>query len=207
MSPPTLDALEVMASPLKLEQDVQGKVDSFRARIAQEAEDLSGVHLLPSEAVRAGWSGSGALPARPIQNTFGACPRHCAGWPQPGSAASADPVLHQSTSNARQRGAASAKQPASGGADSARKTRDRAAEREMQHPVDVGAAAPPKGGGQQQLWSVYPGRYRGPAVDRGEHSGLLSTPLLHLLQHPGQVGIQDSEIPPGGRLSPHCSRG
>ncbi|KAF3823073.1 hypothetical protein GH733_010509 [Mirounga leonina] len=29
-----------MASPLKLEQDVQGKVDSFRARIAQEAEDL-----------------------------------------------------------------------------------------------------------------------------------------------------------------------
>uniref|UniRef100_A0A8C6AWF0 Proteasome activator PA28 C-terminal domain-containing protein n=1 Tax=Monodon monoceros TaxID=40151 RepID=A0A8C6AWF0_MONMO len=31
-----------MASPLKLEQDVQGKVDSFRARIAQEAEDLSG---------------------------------------------------------------------------------------------------------------------------------------------------------------------
>ncbi|KAG3281141.1 hypothetical protein H1C71_031757 [Ictidomys tridecemlineatus] len=32
--------LEAMASPLKLEQDVQGKVDSFRARIAQEAEDL-----------------------------------------------------------------------------------------------------------------------------------------------------------------------
>lgn len=32
--------LDVMASPLKLEQDVQGKVDSFRARIAQEAEDL-----------------------------------------------------------------------------------------------------------------------------------------------------------------------
>ncbi|KAM5236533.1 proteasome activator complex subunit 3-like [Ctenodactylus gundi] len=29
-----------MASPLKLEQEVQGKVDSFRARIAQEAEDL-----------------------------------------------------------------------------------------------------------------------------------------------------------------------
>ncbi|XP_044122680.1 proteasome activator complex subunit 3-like [Neovison vison] len=29
-----------MASPLELEQDVQGKVDSFRARIAQEAEDL-----------------------------------------------------------------------------------------------------------------------------------------------------------------------
>ncbi|XP_035578057.1 proteasome activator complex subunit 3-like [Zalophus californianus] len=29
-----------MASPLKLEQDVQGKVDSFRARIAQEAEAL-----------------------------------------------------------------------------------------------------------------------------------------------------------------------
>ncbi|KAM9242582.1 proteasome activator complex subunit 3-like [Dugong dugon] len=29
-----------MASPLKLEQDVQGKVDSFRARIAQEAEEL-----------------------------------------------------------------------------------------------------------------------------------------------------------------------
>ena len=32
--------LAVMASPLKLEQDVLGKVDSFRARIAQEAEDL-----------------------------------------------------------------------------------------------------------------------------------------------------------------------
>uniref|UniRef100_A0A8C3W153 Proteasome activator PA28 C-terminal domain-containing protein n=1 Tax=Catagonus wagneri TaxID=51154 RepID=A0A8C3W153_9CETA len=29
-----------MASPLKLEQDLKGKVDSFRARIAQEAEDL-----------------------------------------------------------------------------------------------------------------------------------------------------------------------
>ena len=29
-----------MASPLKLEQDMQRKVDSFRARIAQEAEDL-----------------------------------------------------------------------------------------------------------------------------------------------------------------------
>ncbi|XP_049632551.1 proteasome activator complex subunit 3-like [Suncus etruscus] len=29
-----------MAAPLKLEQDVQGKVDSFRARIAQEAQDL-----------------------------------------------------------------------------------------------------------------------------------------------------------------------
>ncbi|XP_039695788.1 proteasome activator complex subunit 3-like [Pteropus medius] len=29
-----------MAAPLKLEQDVRGKVDSFRARIAQEAEDL-----------------------------------------------------------------------------------------------------------------------------------------------------------------------
>ncbi|KAM8999858.1 proteasome activator complex subunit 3-like [Sarcophilus harrisii] len=29
-----------MASPLKVEQDVQGKVESFRARIAQEAEDL-----------------------------------------------------------------------------------------------------------------------------------------------------------------------
>ncbi|KAK2503014.1 hypothetical protein MC885_011324 [Smutsia gigantea] len=29
-----------MASPLKLEQDIQEKVDSFRARIAQEAEEL-----------------------------------------------------------------------------------------------------------------------------------------------------------------------
>ncbi|XP_054977383.1 proteasome activator complex subunit 3-like [Sorex araneus] len=29
-----------MAAPLKLERDVQGKVDSFRARIAREAEDL-----------------------------------------------------------------------------------------------------------------------------------------------------------------------
>ncbi|XP_006887421.1 PREDICTED: proteasome activator complex subunit 3-like [Elephantulus edwardii] len=29
-----------MASTLKVEQDVQGKVDSFRARIAQEAEEL-----------------------------------------------------------------------------------------------------------------------------------------------------------------------
>ncbi|XP_032175063.1 proteasome activator complex subunit 3-like [Mustela erminea] len=33
-------ALDSLASPLELEQDVQGKVDSFRARIAQEAEDL-----------------------------------------------------------------------------------------------------------------------------------------------------------------------
>ncbi|XP_057351068.1 proteasome activator complex subunit 3-like [Manis pentadactyla] len=32
-----------MASPLKLEQDVQGKVDSFRARIAREAEELVSV--------------------------------------------------------------------------------------------------------------------------------------------------------------------
>lgn len=38
--PQYLTPLEVMASSLKLEQDVQGKVDSFRARIAQEAEDL-----------------------------------------------------------------------------------------------------------------------------------------------------------------------
>lgn len=34
---------EVMASPLKLEQDIQGKVDSFRARIAREAEELVSV--------------------------------------------------------------------------------------------------------------------------------------------------------------------
>lgn len=32
--------LEVMASSLKLVQDVQGKVDSFQTHIAQEAEDL-----------------------------------------------------------------------------------------------------------------------------------------------------------------------
>lgn len=40
MPAPTLTPLEAMASPLRLEQDMQGRVDSFRARIAQEAEDL-----------------------------------------------------------------------------------------------------------------------------------------------------------------------
>lgn len=35
-----LKSLVAMASPLKLEHDIQGKVDAFRARIAQEAEDL-----------------------------------------------------------------------------------------------------------------------------------------------------------------------
>lgn len=77
----------------------------------------------------------------------------------------------------------------------------------MQHSADVGAPAYPEGGGRQQLQGVYPGRHCGPAVDRGEHSGLLSMRLLHLLQHLGQVGIQDSEVPPSGRLSLHCSRG
>lgn len=40
--PRSRTVLDCMASPLELEleQDVQGKVDSFRARIAQEAEDL-----------------------------------------------------------------------------------------------------------------------------------------------------------------------
>ncbi|XP_064226865.1 proteasome activator complex subunit 3-like [Aotus nancymaae] len=39
--PPQRSApLEAMAFPLKLEPDMQGKVDLFRARIAQEAEDL-----------------------------------------------------------------------------------------------------------------------------------------------------------------------
>ncbi|XP_012366951.1 uncharacterized protein LOC101175891 [Nomascus leucogenys] len=74
----------------------------------------------------------------------------------------------------------------------------------MQHSADVGAPAYPKDGGGQQLQGVYPGRHCGPAVDCGEHSSLLSMRLLHLLQHSGQVGIQDSEIPPSGRLSPHC---
>ncbi|KAG8515738.1 Proteasome activator complex subunit 3 [Galemys pyrenaicus] len=40
LSTQRLASLRAMASPLKLKQDVQGKVESFRARIAQEAEDL-----------------------------------------------------------------------------------------------------------------------------------------------------------------------
>lgn len=69
----------------------------------------------------------------------------------------------------------------------------------MQHGAGMSAAAHPEGGGRQELQSGYPGRLRGPAVDHEEHSCLLSTPLLHLLQHPGQDGIQNSEILADGR--------
>lgn len=77
----------------------------------------------------------------------------------------------------------------------------------MQHGADVGAAAHPEGGGRQQLRRVHPGGHRGPAVDRGEHRSLLPASLLRLLQHQGQAGVQDREVPPGGRLPPHGGRG
>ncbi|KAB0390939.1 hypothetical protein E2I00_010050 [Balaenoptera physalus] len=202
-----------MASPLKLEQDVQGKVDSFRARIAQEAEDLVSTFFPQKLSELDSWVQELRLQDLSIIRSVPA-PETPVSPDTAGDGPNRDRLPLQTQSSIKVLALP-------GGEGQLLRSNQHLVEliqhvkpelellREKCNTVRmwVQLLLPKAEDGNNfgvsiqedtadQLWTV-----------EREHSSLLSTPLLHLLQHPGQVGIQDSEIPPGGRLSPHCSRG